>query len=344
MIPGVNPRGELPCGVLADEVLAPGDRRMRAMFVEGGNLAVAIPDQRQVVEALSDLALLVSVEPFMSATARLSHYIIPPKPMYERLDLPMVFMNEMRMPVPFAQYAAPVVDPPPGSELIDEWYLYWGLARRLGLTIDYCGTLLDAPEAPSTDELLALTIRNGQVPFDELARHPHGKLFDELEPLIVQPGDDSAHARFDVMPDDVRQELAEYHDAIELRDGSTHRLTVRRMRAVMNSLDPDTPMPEFNPAFLHPEDLAELGLAAGQRVEIVSDHASLVAIVEPDPTLLRGVVSMSHCFGGLPGEDHDVQAGSCTNYLVDARRHRQSINAMPTISALPVRLVSCDVG
>jgi anaerobic selenocysteine-containing dehydrogenase len=343
LIPGVNPSGELPCGVFPDEVLRPGEGRIRAMFVEGGNPAVAIPDQQRVVEALADLELLVSVEPFMSATARLSHYVIPPKLMYERPDLPMVFMNEMRMPVPFAQYAAPIVDPPRGAEVIDDWYLYWALARRLGLTIDYFGVALESPEPPSTDELLALSIRNGQVPFDELVRHPHGKVFDELEPLVVQPAASDADGRFDVMPDDVHDELAAYRGTAA-SDGYTHRLTVRRMRAVMNSLDPDKPMPAYNPAFLHPDDLAELGLVPGDRVEIVSDYSRIVGIVEPDPTLLSGCVSMSHCYGGLPGEDYEVHAGSCTNVLVDARRHRQAINAMPTMSGLPVRLARVGTG
>ncbi|HTX07885.1 MAG TPA: molybdopterin-dependent oxidoreductase [Solirubrobacteraceae bacterium] len=335
LIPGVNPRGEVPCGILADEILRPGDGQIRAMFVEGGNPAVAIPDQRRVVEALKDLELLVSVEPFMSATARLSHYVIPPTLMYERADLPMVFMNEMRMPVPFAQYAEPIVDPPAGAEVIDEWYPYWALAQRMELSLSYCGVSLDSAEPPTTDELLRLTIRDGQVPFDEMVRHPHGKVFDELDPVTVQPASPGSDGRFEVMPDDVFAELSDYRSA-RPPDGYTHRLIVRRMREVMNSLDPGTPTPDHNPAFLHPDDMGELGVRAGDRIEIASDYAQIEGIVEPDATLRRGVVSMSHCFGGLPDEEQG--AGSCTNLLVDARRHRQAINAMPTMSGLPVRI------
>ena len=85
--------------------------------------------------------------------------------------------------------------------------------------------------------------------------------------------------------------------------------------------------------------MGELGVRAGDRIEIASDYAQIEGIVEPDATLRRGVVSMSHCFGGLPDEEQG--AGSCTNLLVDARRHRQAINAMPTMSGLPVRVVPC---
>jgi anaerobic selenocysteine-containing dehydrogenase len=277
MIPGIAPGGEIPAGILADEILVPGEGRIRGMFVEGGNPAVAVPDQRRTV-----------------------------------------------------------VSPPEGAEVIDDWYLYWSLAKRLGQTIDYRGTRLDGDEPPTTDELIALTVRDGQVPYEELVRHPHGKVFDELEPLVAQPPRPEAHGRFAVMPDDVWQELSDYRRSSP-DDGCTHRLTVRRMRHVMNSLDPAAPTPPYNPAFLHPDDMLELGLAEGDRVQIVSDHSRIAGIAQPDDRLRRGVVSMSHCFGGLPGEDEDPEAGACTGRLVDARRHRQAINAMPTMSGLPVR-------
>src|SRR3546814_7712469 len=76
--------GEMATGVLADEILKPGPGRIRAMINHGGNPAVTVPDQRKIVEALRSLELLVSIDPFMTPTARLSHYILPPKLSYER--------------------------------------------------------------------------------------------------------------------------------------------------------------------------------------------------------------------------------------------------------------------
>src|SRR3546814_3269932 len=81
-------------GVLADEILKPGPGRIRAMINHGGNPAVTVPDQRKIVEALRSLELLVSIDPFMTPTARLSHYILPPKLSYERADLPIFIRSE----------------------------------------------------------------------------------------------------------------------------------------------------------------------------------------------------------------------------------------------------------
>src|SRR5205814_7187891 len=141
--------------------------------------------------------------------------------------------------------------------VVDDWAVYLGLARRLGLDIEYCGVALDRDAEYTTDDLLALLVRDGQVPFEELVAHPEGKLFD-VEPRTVEPARPEATGRFDVMPGDVQEELARYLALGDDRE-FTHRLAVRRMRHVMNSLLPAVPETErvghVNPAYLHPDDL-----------------------------------------------------------------------------------------
>ena len=39
-------------------------------------------------------------------------------------------------PEPYAQYAPAVVEPPAGSDVIEEWELFYGLAQRMGLQLD----------------------------------------------------------------------------------------------------------------------------------------------------------------------------------------------------------------
>jgi anaerobic selenocysteine-containing dehydrogenase len=339
LIPGINPRGELPSAILAEEIMAPGQDQIRCLFVEGGNPAMGIPDQPRVVRALSSLDLMVTIDPFMTATARLAHYILPPKLMFERPDIPMLFGMQWRLPNAFVQYTPAIVDPPARSELVDDPYVYWALAKRLGLTIDFCGTELTGDVAPTNEELIELLVTRGEIPFGELESHPHGKVYDDdLEPLVVQPARSEATGRFDLLPDDVFAELTDYerHDDSA---GFTHRLAVRRMRHSMNGQEPSTPTPKYNPAYMSPADMADLGLAPGDQAEIQSDYSSVTAIVEPDDRLRSGVVSMSHCYGGLPGEDEDPERGASTGRLIDARSHFQAINAMPTMSGLPVRIV-----
>lgn len=336
--------GELMSGVLADEMLREDAGRIRALFVNAGNPAVALPQQEKAVAGLRNLDLLVAVEPFMTATARLADYVLPPRMMYERADTAITPHYESLIDEPFAQYTGPVVPPPPGAQLVDDWYPYWAIARRLGVTIDYCGVPLDMPEAPSTDDLLAITLRHSQVPFEEIKEQTGGHIFD-VPPAWVERGTGSA--RFDVMPDDVFEELvevrAEFLRPTEVSGGFTHLLTVRRLRGMMNSLG--LALPEirrrhpYNAAYLHPDDLAAMNLTDGAEIDVVSDVGRMPAIVECDATVRPGVLSISHCWGGLPDERLPYEAvGASTNLLVRTDRFVEAINAMPRLSSIPVRI------
>ena len=80
--------GEMPATTLADEILTPGDGRIRALIVSGGNPAVAFPDQQRTLEALADLDLLVVVDHRMTATAEFADYVLAPTLSLERADVP----------------------------------------------------------------------------------------------------------------------------------------------------------------------------------------------------------------------------------------------------------------
>ncbi|MFL6606434.1 MAG: molybdopterin-dependent oxidoreductase [Steroidobacteraceae bacterium] len=346
--------GEKMTGTLVDEITTAGRGRIRALFVDGGNPVNAIPDQHAVVQALSQLELLVTIDPFMTSTAKLSHYILPPTMMFERADLTTRDYEKFVLFRPYACYTEAVVQSPPGSELVEDWYPFWALARRLGLTIEFDGVQLDMHKRPDADELLGILARNGAVPFAELKRLSAGRIFD-LAPQFIQPA--AGHARFEVAPVDIVQEIGE----VLAEDAPQHvrpepfpfRLTVRRMRDVQNTMYHHLPAIRrrvpYNPAWLHPEDLQCLGLEDGALATIISDHGQIPAVVRSDPTMRKGVVSMTHGWGGLPAEPADYrQVGSNPNLLINSR-HRDPINAMPVMSAIPVRIersaptpLSCD--
>jgi anaerobic selenocysteine-containing dehydrogenase len=339
--------GEKMTGTLVDEITTAGVGQIRALFVDGGNPVNAIPDQRAVVDALSQLELLVTIDPFMTATAKLSHYILPPKMMFERSDLTTRDYERFVLFRPYASYTEAVVPPPADSELVDDWYPFWALARRLGHTLTFDGVPLDMRTCPSTDELLAILARHGAVPFDEIRRVGAGRIFD-LEPQFVQAA--AGEGRFEVAPPDVVRELTEVFagDVAGSQHEFPFRLAVRRMRDVQNTMYHHLPAirrrAPYNPAWMHPEDLRCLGIEEGAMVSIISEHGQICAIVRSDSTVRNGVVSITHGWGALPGAGADYhQVGSNPNLLVSARR-RDPINAMPVMSAIPVRIERAGVG
>jgi anaerobic selenocysteine-containing dehydrogenase len=335
--------GEKMTGTLIEEITTAGSGRIRALFVDGGNPVNAIPDQRAVVQALSQLDLLVTIDPFMTNTAKLSHYILPPVMMFERPDLTTRDYEQFVLFRPYACYTEAVIKPPARSELVDDWYPFWALARRLGHRIEFDGVPLDMQTRPDTDDLLAILARNGAMPFAELKRLGSGHIFD-LPPQFVQPA--VGKARFEVAPQDVVREIQSVLAEKALQPGGRpafpFRLAVRRMRDVQNTMFHHLPAIRrrvpYNPAWLHPEDLQSLGIEDGALANIISAHGQIPAVVRSDPSMRRGVISMTHGWGGLPGEATDYrQAGSNPNLLIDASE-RDPINAMPVMSAIPVRI------
>lgn len=334
--------GEMVTGTLADDILRPGEGQVRALFNHGGNPAQAVPDQRKMTAALRSLDLLVSIEPVMSETARLSHYILPPKLQFERPDLPIYLFEPNIFPRPYTRYTPPIVDVPPGSEVVDEWRVFWEIARRAGRTVNFMGTLLSMDAAPEEDDLIALTLSAAPVTLDEVKRHRQGYFHDEV--LVALPADPATAGRFTLIPDDVRAEFADLTSAFFAEAGNDYafRLTCRRARHRMNSMGATLPdlirMMPRNDAHMNPADLAALGIGAGEWVEIRSPHGAIEVQVEPDETVRTGVISMSHGFGGLPGDPVNQQRGASPNLLISTDSDLQTINAMPRMTAIPVNI------
>ena len=90
--------GEMLTNSLADEILEPGEGRVRALIVSGGNPVVAFPDQAKTEAALRALDLLVVIDPRMTPTAELADFVIAPRLELERADVPHIM--DRRLPAP----------------------------------------------------------------------------------------------------------------------------------------------------------------------------------------------------------------------------------------------------
>ncbi|MBW2421086.1 MAG: molybdopterin-dependent oxidoreductase [Deltaproteobacteria bacterium] len=358
----------LPTAALADEILLPGEGQVKALLCLGGNPMMAWPDQRKAFAALQELELLVSIDIEMSATAQLAHYVIAPKLTLETpgMTLPAemlkYFGHSIGHSKPYAQYADKAVDPPAGSDLVEEWEFFYGLSQRMELTPQLVGFYgwgrhiespprlipLDMENKPSSEDLHAALCEGSRIPLDEVKQHPHGHIFEEVAPR-VEPRDPDCEVRFAAGHPDMLRELDEVHRedyASAWGDARRpFRLIPRRHNDFLNSsgrsiakLSAKRP---HNPAFLHPDDLNELGLESGDAVRIHSAHDSIPALVESDATLRRGLVSMTHAFGGLPTEEDEArfrEIGSNTGRLVSSEAEYDSITGIPRMGAIPVAL------
>jgi anaerobic selenocysteine-containing dehydrogenase len=343
----------LPTAAMPEEILMDGPGKVRALLVGNGNPVAAFPDQLLALEAMAALELLVTIDPWMSQTARLADYVIAPKMPLEMAGTSAIQDAHIRIGNgygtldPHGQYTPAIVEPPEGSELIEEWEFYYGIAARMGITLSVAGTPLDMAHKSTTDELLELLHAHARIPLATVKEHPGGAIFREPR-VVIAPKEEGWEGHFDLanpeMMADLAEVLAEPEDADLDQNGQrVFRLVCRRLTHMLNSAGTQIPSANhgkaYNPAYLHPDDLEALGVASGDTVEIRSARAAIVAIAEADANVRPGVVSMTHGFGSAPEFDDQYRdIGASTGRLIGVTDRYERYSGQPRMSSIPVTI------
>jgi anaerobic selenocysteine-containing dehydrogenase len=341
----------MPTAAAADEILLEGEGQVRALFVIGGNPVASWPDQTKVVAAMRSLELLVCIELNPTATTQFAHYVFAAKHALEvpgttklMEDAGASYPTGANWSVPYAMYSPAVVDPPPGSDVLDEAEIFSGLARRLGLDLKARGRAIVVGPTVTIDDVLAVETQGSRVPLTEVMRHRHGYR-EEGSPsrVVEEPGGD----------DGVRLDVGAVAMVAQLGDVATlsadvdrdypFRLVSRRDLEVCNSANRNiaalTGDRTYNLVYVHSDDLIELGVRPGDVVEITSRRATIVAVVHSADDLRRGVVSCAHGWGDADGDASELwRHGSSTNRLIADDVDYDPWSGIPVMSAIPVRL------
>jgi anaerobic selenocysteine-containing dehydrogenase len=341
--------GQAPTSALADEILKPGEGKVRALLTVGGNPVLAWPDQQTVIAALNDLDLHVALDIRVSATARLANYVIPSKLSLERPDVPT---NVDRWyEDPYVMYTPTIIEPDP--ELVDEAGLYVELARRMGLDLELAGGTITPSDTPTPDDLLELSYPYARVAWSDLRASDGASIHEDLR-MVVEPADADASGRFNLTPDGVIEELAEIRSSLSSFESLTgfdaklftHRMASRRLKSVFNSsgreLEALRKKETTSYAHMHPSELEALGVTDGDLVEITSTRSTVRVPIKGAPDVRVGTISMAHSWGDLPGDfgpgSQPHVLGDTTGRLTDADSAFDPITGLPLMSAIPVMI------
>ncbi|MBJ19482.1 MAG: molybdopterin-dependent oxidoreductase [bacterium] len=362
----------LPTSALADEILLEGEGQIRALICLGGNPLMSWPDQAKTRAALERLDLLVVLDPKQTQTGQFADYVMPPKLVPEIPALSYDFEElESHAPgwgyaLPYAAYREALVDPPDGSELLEDWELFYLLAREMELDLQlYVGAIrtpgdpparrvaLDMQNTPTTDELFDVLTEGSRIPLSEVRRHHAGQVYEDPNAQVLARDPDSQG--FLELGDEVM--LAQLDEALESGslegdDEFPFRLICRRQENTLNSLGRDQPKlvraRPHHPAHMHPADMQDIGIAPGAIVAITSRRDTVHAVVMESEDLRRGLVSMSHSYGidlerlatgSDPGEPQPFSMGNHTGALASADLdYEEPYTGLPRLSSIPVRV------
>ncbi|MDD5224762.1 MAG: molybdopterin-dependent oxidoreductase [bacterium] len=314
--------GSFPAGIMADEILTPGQGQIRAMLVDSGNPIVSCPNTRRLEEAFSKLELLVMVDHYRNETARFAHYILPAATFLERDDMPVA--NTGFQPIPYAQYTEAVV--PPDGDQLPQWDIYTRLTERMNLPL--MGVIpsrlvfkparfmeklpLVGPRLKFKPSWLipGLLLTGGrQVTFRKLKKAPHGVLLkpfksgDLLEKRFRKKG-----KKLNLVPPEFIAELRKVAGYSDPKPDPEYPFLLigRRRLGQINSWMQGAPRLKgvANDCLVHPEDASRLNLAEGDMVRVTSRVGSVEIIVKVTDEIMPGVVSIPHGY-------HDSQPEEC---------------------------------
>ncbi|MDH3728567.1 MAG: molybdopterin-dependent oxidoreductase, partial [Myxococcales bacterium] len=356
-----------PAGIMADEILTPGEGQIRALFVLSGNPLLTVPNSDgRLEQALKSLELVVSIDIFRNETANLAHYILPGTSAMQRADLPFVFQSLMgAQPVPYAQFTDAVV--PIEDEQRDETMILLQLARACGANLfgsrvvqGFFSAWMGLGRVPLVGKRLELTperflglmaraFRLGSL--RSLRKDPHGRLLDAHE------GNDFLGKR--VVNDDGLVDLApsEFVAAAEKLESSFERELAQRDKLKLISKREQHSHnswlhnhPRFvegrrstNYLYMHPQDGEKVGVRSGEMVEVRSSVASVRLPVELTDEMMIGAVALPHGWGHQDADGLSVASqttGANVNLLAaDGPEQLEYFSGMAQLNGILVDVV-----
>lgn len=120
--------GILPPSILPDEILRPGEDRIRAVVVDSANPLLTWPDSAAYEKAFSSLELLVVVDVAMTETARLAHYVLPAASQFEKWEATGF---NLEFPDNYFHLRHPLFEPL--GEALPEPEIYTRLLEKMGV-------------------------------------------------------------------------------------------------------------------------------------------------------------------------------------------------------------------
>jgi anaerobic selenocysteine-containing dehydrogenase len=273
---------------------------LRAAWLEKADPVSQHPRTGEVAKGLEGLELVVVVDQFLTDTARLAHYVLPAKTMFEEEDLVTAYWH------PYLQLRQKVLDPPPG--VLTETEIWRRLALRFGFPTE-------AFDMDSTERLRKMLPEGRGEALEELRRAP----LDCSEPGGVVWADGafptpSGRVEFecrearrlwgvDPLPD--YRPLPEGHDSERTASYPLQLLTCKtrdRIHSQFGNLSWIREVDRPRVLDIHPDDARTRNLGEGDEARVWNDRGETRVPVRLNPGIRPGVVHVieGRCVPGDP--------------------------------------------
>jgi anaerobic selenocysteine-containing dehydrogenase len=310
----------LPGGILADEILTPGDRQIKALFVTGGNPLITMANSERLRDAFKQLELLVVLDIQPSETASVATHVLPCTSPFQRPDLPFIFPLMLGLQSkPYLQATRAIV--PPQGEQRDEATIYVDLAKASGVnlwgsaiaqrtmeiakTLNSLGRGQKQPSLPQELLLSGLLRATRQGSFKKLLEEKHGRLRPQHDPgsflgkrIIHEDG------KVHLAPEALLEQAKKLENDFAIEHANKDKLKLITKRAITTHNSWTHNIEEFisgerstNHLYMHPNDAARVGVREGSLADVSTDTATVRVPVKLLSELMPGTVALPHGWG-----------------------------------------------
>ena len=357
-------RGEIPTGVLAEEIETPGEDQIRALITAAGNPVRSIQESERLDAALASLDFMVSIDIYVNETTRHADVILPPPAPLEKAHYDLAFSELAIRNV--VNYSPAIIE----TSGPQEWEIYarlaliaagedasaspavitdmlaGGIVAQRAASADTYAAVAEADGLEGPERLLALMLRTGRyrLRWDDVKSSPHGIDLGPMVPHLAEALR-TPDALVHLLPEPVAGDLERLAETLASDDDGlllVGRRDLRSNNSWMHNLEVLVKGKPRCTLQVHPDDAGALGLLDGGRAKVSSAVGSLAVPVEVTDIVSPGTVSLPHGWG------HDVAgtrmavagryAGVNSNTLTDASVI-DPLSGNAQLNAIPVTVV-----
>jgi anaerobic selenocysteine-containing dehydrogenase len=281
--------GELPMGLLAEEIETAGQGQIKALITVASNPVLSAPDGIRLSKALQGLELMVSLDIYLNETSRFADVILPGLSPLEEAHYDVAFPQFSYRNQ--ARFSPPVFTAP--STQIPEWQILARLTQIMG------GPSVD--NVPSPTSIVAQRLIAGPYPItlEQVISSTHGIDLGALAPRIPEVLRTASGLIEFAHPSLLADLNHALHSAKPKPDQFVliGRREVRSNNSWMHNLPTLAKGPFRCTALIHSSDAARLHLTDGATATISRGDRQLNVVVSISDDMMPNVISIPHGWG-----------------------------------------------
>lgn len=354
---------ELPVSILAEEIMTPGEGKVRALVQVAGNGALSMPNGKLFEEAMGQLDFMVAFDPYINETTRHADIILPPVGLFEKSHYDMFYHTYDT--INWAAYNPPLFKPKGEGytdyETIGEVVRRWSVKKAKSPVKKLKAKMLGGlSKLLSVERILDLGLRFGPYgkglnPFSKglslkvLKDNPHGVFLGDPKQTLPE-GLFTKDKKIDAAPEVILGDLPrlksywfENEIGYDPKDYDLlviSRLTERTLGWMHHSKRLVKGPPTCT-LYINPNDAKKRKVKDGDMVSMTSAVGMIEVPVEVTDDIMPGVVCLPHLWGHTRKRTRqrvaNAHAGASLNDITD-QTVMDELTGNAVVHGVPVKL------